>query len=60
MVTEKRMLVTRIRVLVVDDSVVVRRLVTDSLSRDPDIEVVGFASNGGSRCRRWTNSVRTW
>ncbi len=32
--------------LVVDDSVVVRRLVTDSLSRDPDIEVVGFASNG--------------
>jgi two-component system, chemotaxis family, protein-glutamate methylesterase/glutaminase len=38
--------VTRIRVLVVDDSVVVRRLVTDSLSRDPEIEVVGFASNG--------------
>jgi two-component system chemotaxis response regulator CheB len=38
--------VTRIRVLVVDDSVVIRRLVTDSLSRDPDIEVVGFASNG--------------
>ncbi|HEY0216769.1 MAG TPA: chemotaxis response regulator protein-glutamate methylesterase [Cellulomonas sp.] len=37
---------TRIRVLVVDDSVVIRRLVTDSLSRDPDIEVVGFASNG--------------
>jgi two-component system chemotaxis response regulator CheB len=33
-------------VLVVDDSVVIRRLVTDSLSRDPDIEVVGFASNG--------------
>lgn len=32
--------------LVVDDSVVVRRLVTDSLSRDPEIEVVGFASNG--------------
>ncbi len=32
--------------LVVDDSVVIRRLVTDSLSRDPDIEVVGFASNG--------------
>nr|WP_221286556.1 chemotaxis-specific protein-glutamate methyltransferase CheB [Cellulomonas hominis] len=32
--------------MVVDDSVVVRRLVTDSLSRDPDIEVVGFASNG--------------
>jgi len=38
--------VTPIRVLVVDDSVVVRRLVTDALSRDPAIEVVGFASNG--------------
>ncbi|WP_449386374.1 protein-glutamate methylesterase/protein-glutamine glutaminase [Cellulomonas soli] len=37
---------TRIRVLVVDDSVVVRRLVTDSLSRDPQIEVVGVAANG--------------
>jgi len=38
--------VTPIRVLVVDDSVVVRRLVTDALSRDPGIEVVGFAANG--------------
>ena len=37
---------TPIRVLVVDDSVVVRRLVTDALSRDPGIEVVGFAANG--------------
>ncbi len=37
---------TRIRVLVVDDSVVVRRLVTDALSRDADIEVVGVAANG--------------
>lgn len=37
---------SRIRVLVVDDSVVVRRLVTDALSRDPEIEVVGFAANG--------------
>lgn len=35
-----------IRVLVVDDSVVVRRLVTDALARDPRIEVVGSASNG--------------
>lgn len=37
---------TTIRVLVVDDSVVVRRLVTDVLSEDPMIEVVGTASNG--------------
>ncbi|PZR54152.1 chemotaxis response regulator protein-glutamate methylesterase [Xylanimonas oleitrophica] len=37
---------TPIRVLVVDDSVVIRRLVTDALSRDPGIEVVGVAANG--------------
>lgn len=36
----------RIRVLVVDDSVVIRRLVTQALSEDPEIEVVGVAANG--------------
>jgi len=36
----------RIRVLVVDDSVVIRRLVTHALSEDPALEVVGAASNG--------------
>ena len=36
----------RIRVLVVDDSVVVRRLVTDALSTAADVEVVGVAANG--------------
>lgn len=35
-----------IRVLVVDDSVVIRRLVSDVLSADPDVEVVGTAVNG--------------
>ncbi|TQS39609.1 chemotaxis-specific protein-glutamate methyltransferase CheB [Cryptosporangium phraense] len=35
-----------IRVLVVDDSVVVRRLIVDALTDDPGIEVVGTASNG--------------
>jgi len=35
-----------VRVLVVDDSVVVRRLLTDTLSVDPGIEVVGVAANG--------------
>ena len=35
-----------IRVLVVDDSVVVRRLIVDSLTGAPDIEVVGTAANG--------------
>jgi len=36
----------RIRVLIVDDAVVVRRLVADALASDPDIEVVGTAANG--------------
>jgi two-component system chemotaxis response regulator CheB len=36
----------RIRVLVVDDSVVIRRLVTHALEADPLLEVVGAASNG--------------
>ncbi|WP_432563874.1 protein-glutamate methylesterase/protein-glutamine glutaminase [Kineococcus sp. SYSU DK003] len=36
----------RIKVLTVDDSVVVRRLVTDVLASDPAIEVVGTAPNG--------------
>ena len=36
----------KIRVLVVDDSVVFRRLVSDELSRDPELEVVGTAANG--------------
>ncbi|MEP7054348.1 MAG: chemotaxis response regulator protein-glutamate methylesterase [Actinomycetota bacterium] len=37
---------SKITVLVVDDSVVIRRLVTNALSIDPDIEVVGTASSG--------------
>ena len=36
----------RIRVLVVDDSVVIRRLVSHALEEDPGIEVVGVAANG--------------
>ncbi len=35
-----------IRVLIVDDSVVIRRLLTDIIEADPDFEVVGTASNG--------------
>ena len=37
---------SKVTVLVVDDSVVIRRLVTNALSIDPDIEVVGTASSG--------------
>jgi two-component system chemotaxis response regulator CheB len=36
----------KIRVLVVDDSVVIRRLVSDVLSADAAIEVIGVAANG--------------
>lgn len=36
----------RIRVLIVDDSVVMRKILTDALRDEPDMEVVGTASNG--------------
>jgi two-component system, chemotaxis family, protein-glutamate methylesterase/glutaminase len=36
----------RARILVVDDSVVIRRLVTTALEQIPDFEVVGTAANG--------------
>jgi len=42
----------RIRVLVVDDSVVIRRLVTHALEQDPVLEVVGVASNGAIALQR--------
>jgi two-component system chemotaxis response regulator CheB len=40
------MSMSKIRVIVVDDSVVIRKVVTDALGGDPDIEVVGTAANG--------------
>jgi two-component system chemotaxis response regulator CheB len=36
----------KIRVLIVDDSVVIRRLLSDVLAQDPEIEVAGTAPNG--------------
>ena len=42
----------RIRVMVVDDSVVIRRLVTLALENDPIIEVVATASNGAIGLQR--------
>src|ERR1017187_3844194 len=42
----------RIRVLVVDDSVVIRRLVTHALEQDPLLDVVGAASNGAIALQR--------
>ncbi len=35
-----------IRVLVVDDAVVIRKILTDVIGGDPELEVVGTASNG--------------
>ncbi|QFY43294.1 chemotaxis response regulator protein-glutamate methylesterase [Candidatus Methylospira mobilis] len=40
-ITHKR----RIRVLIVDDSALVRRILSDGIKRDPDLEVIGEASN---------------
>jgi two-component system chemotaxis response regulator CheB len=34
------------RILVVDDAVVMRKLITETLRQDPDLEVVGVAANG--------------
>src|SRR5580692_8728267 len=42
----------RIRVMVVDDSVVIRRLVTQALEQDPIIAVVGSAANGAIGLQR--------
>ena len=36
----------KIRILIVDDAVVIRRLLTDVLSSDPLLEVAGTAANG--------------
>lgn len=36
----------KIRVLVVDDAVVMRKLISEVLARDPDVAVVGTASDG--------------
>ncbi len=36
----------KIRVLIVDDSVVIRRLLSDELGKDPDLDIVGTAPTG--------------
>jgi two-component system, chemotaxis family, protein-glutamate methylesterase/glutaminase len=37
---------SKIRVLVVDDAVVIRKILTDELAKDDEIEVIGTAPNG--------------
>ncbi|HEX5484068.1 MAG TPA: chemotaxis response regulator protein-glutamate methylesterase [Terriglobia bacterium] len=36
----------KIRILIVDDSVVIRKLLTDALAADPLLEIAGIAANG--------------
>ena len=36
----------KIKVLIVDDSTVIRRLLSDALTADPAIEIAGIAANG--------------
>ncbi|MBK6697850.1 MAG: chemotaxis response regulator protein-glutamate methylesterase [Myxococcales bacterium] len=45
---------SRVRVLIVDDSVVVRRMLTDILGSEPWIEVVGTAANGNIGLQKLT------
>lgn len=39
-------LTDKIAVLIVDDSTVMRRILATALTKDPEIEIVGFATNG--------------
>lgn len=49
----------RIRALVVDDSVVIRKLVATVLEDQPGIEVVGAAANGSIALQKSPSSIRT-
>lgn len=42
----------RIRVLIVDDSLVLRHLITQALREDPEIEVVGAEAEGGAALKK--------
>ena len=51
----------RVRVLVVDDSALMRKLIPIILERDPDIEVVGTAMDGAFALRKIAEScARMW
>jgi len=49
----------KVRVLVVDDSAVMRLLISQILESDPSIEVVGTAMDGTSASRKSRSSPRT-
>lgn len=44
-----------IRVMIVDDSVVVRHVLSDELAKEPDLEVAGVAANGAIALRTLDN-----
>ena len=50
----------RVRVLVVDDSAYVRKVVKEMLSRSPFIEVVGTARDGDEALEMVDGSSPTW
>jgi len=50
----------KIRVLVVDDSSVMRRIITTVLAKHPDIELAGYAVNGLQAIERCVNCGPTW
>lgn len=37
---------SRIKVLIVDDAVVMRRIISEAITQDPELELAGWASNG--------------
>ncbi len=44
----------KIRVLIVDDTIVIRRLVSQIIEQDPDLEVAGVAANGNIALQKLT------
>ena len=50
----------KLRVLLADDHAVVREGLRSLINAQPDLEVVGEASDGLSACHRPGNSRRTW
>ena len=45
----------RKRVLIVDDAIVVRKVLSEAISRDPDLEVAGTAANGKLGLAKFTS-----